>query len=394
MDDLAEAIHSRPDLLFMGGGNPANIPAITESFSKATESLLSNQKKFSNSISAYSDPAGYTLLRERLCEIINEFYNWNISLDNIMLTNGSQAGFHLLFNLFNQKESSVLFPQVPDYIGYSDLTGNEETYLSIPAVYKSLDDYTFGYALDRVSLEAALAQRKLNLVVISQPTNPTGGILSQEDFDYLVQATKKSESILLLDHAYGGPFPAIQERLNVMDFEDHCIYSFSLSKLGFPGGRVGIFISSKSVISQMVEQLTITSLAPNSIGPAIASHFFSGDNWRTLIRDVIKPYYQRNRNTLINELKRIFSVEDFEYYEPEGAFFLWVRFKKFSRSQDLYRKLKEGGLLVVPGDFFYFGKGLNRLEVNAPGCYIRISYVQSPVQIQQSIALLKKILKS
>lgn len=390
MDDLAEAIHSKPDLLFMGGGNPASIPEVTQAFSDATISLTKDYQMFSTAAAAYSDPAGFTPLRVKLCEILKSFYQWDISLENIILTNGSQAGFHILFSLLDNGDSSILLPQVPDYIGYSDLIGNQNCFLSIPGAYKSLDEYTFRYELNRDLVEKGL--NNAQLAVLSQPTNPTGGLLNQNDLDYLVDVTKQKNIYLLLDHAYGGPFPAIQSRFNKMGFYEHCIHSFSLSKLGFPGGRIGIFIASTKIIEQMVEQLTITSLAPNSIGPAIALNFFHQDNWYDLITKKIQPYYDENKKFLVNELKSSFTKDEIEYHDPEGAFFLWINFKKYSDSRKLYQLLKDGGLLVVPGDFFYFGAGIDEQSTNTRPCFIRISYTQPLARIKQSIELLRKVI--
>ena len=390
MDDLAEAIHSRPDLLFMGGGNPASIPEVTHAFSDATNRLTKDYEMFSAAAAAYSDPAGYTPLRVKLCEILKSFYKWDISVENIMLTNGSQSGFHILFSLLSSGDSSIILPQVPDYIGYADLLGNQKCFFSIPGSYKKIDEYSFRYELNRNSIKDALHTAKL--AVISQPTNPTGGLLSQNDYDYLVNVTKQKDTYLLLDQAYGGPFPGIQSRSNRMDFHQHCIYSFSLSKLGFPGGRIGIFVASTEIIQQMVEQLTITSLSPNSIGPAIAVNFFNQDNWNELITKTIQPYYQNNKNFLVNELKSSFSNDEIEYHDPEGAFFLWINFKKYSDSRKLYQLLKDGGLLVVPGDFFYFGVGLEEQSTNTRPCFIRISYTQPLDRIKQSVELLRKVI--
>lgn len=66
----------------------------------------------------------------------------------------------------------------------------------------------------------------------------------------------------------------------------------SLSKLGLPGVRCGIVIASEEVTQALTNMNGIISLAPNSVGPAIANHMIEKGDLLRLSSEVIKPFYK------------------------------------------------------------------------------------------------------
>ena len=99
MDDLGKANASQhPDLCMLGGGNPAAIPAAQALFKKEMEHLIES-RQFDGMLGLYDGPNGEQAFRSILASHFREQFGWNISENNISLTNGSQNSFFYLFNL-------------------------------------------------------------------------------------------------------------------------------------------------------------------------------------------------------------------------------------------------------------------------------------------------------
>ena len=76
-------------------------------------------------IGLYDGPQGNDEFREALSQKLNYEYDWGLDVDNISLSNGSQANFFSLFNMFagempDGSKKKILFPLAPEYVGYAD----------------------------------------------------------------------------------------------------------------------------------------------------------------------------------------------------------------------------------------------------------------------------------
>ena len=93
MEDLGEAISKNdPETCMLGGGNPALIPAVMDTFRQEMQHIIDN-KELDKVLGCYSTPQGENQFINALADLLNEEYQWGISSKNIMLTNGSQNSF-------------------------------------------------------------------------------------------------------------------------------------------------------------------------------------------------------------------------------------------------------------------------------------------------------------
>src|SRR5690606_40415210 len=93
MDDLGEALRVNPDMIFMGGGNPARIPAMEQTFEAALRDTLNNPREAHELLGVYQPPQGDAQVLDAIAALLNVEYEWEISRDNIALSNGSQSAF-------------------------------------------------------------------------------------------------------------------------------------------------------------------------------------------------------------------------------------------------------------------------------------------------------------
>lgn len=391
MDDLNEGLQ-QDDVVMMGGGNPASIPAVLELFESTLEKLQTS-RELVKTLTNYDGPRGKSEFIESLTYFFREQYGWNISEKNIALTHGSQFSFFVLFNSFAGKSSGrfkkVLIPLVPEYIGYTDVGIEKSMITSQQAKIKHLDNGLFKYQVDFESLDVA---DDTGLICVSRPTNPSGNVITDAECQHLSQLAQKNDVPLLIDSAYGTPFPSIIFTEVTPFWNENTIVCMSLSKLGLPGARTGIVIANEEVIKQFSNMTAITSLAPGGTGPAIVNQLLRDQLLLPLCHDLILPFYRDRAQTTIDLIQSEIDDKRLHIHKPEGALFLWLWFEGLKiTTSELYQRLKQKGLLVVPGKYFFPGQ--DNISDHGESC-IRINYVQSEQDIKKGIKILANELRA
>jgi len=389
MDDLNEGL-LQDDVVMLGGGNPAAIPAVIKVFENVIDNLRASGDLV-NTLVNYDGPQGKDAFLETLVEFFQQQYGWDIDRSNIALTHGSQSSFFILFNFFagrsKGKQQKVLIPLVPEYIGYNDLGIEDSIIKSQQAKIKLLDDGFFKYQLDFDQLEV---DSSTGLICVSRPTNPSGNVLTDTECQNLDRVAQDHDVPLLIDNAYGTPFPSIIFNQVEPFWNDNTIVCMSLSKLGLPGARTGIVIANRDIIRRFTNMTAITSLAPGGIGPAIVRQMIEKSLLLPLCHDVILPFYQKRAQLAIQLIRQRISDSRLHIHKAEGAFFLWLWFEGLSiGTSELYLRLKEKGLLVVPGKYFFPGQ--DRSSQHAESC-IRMNYVQSEKDLIKGVDILARVL--
>ncbi|ASM96287.1 MULTISPECIES: valine--pyruvate transaminase [Vibrio] len=386
MDDLNDGLRT-PGAIMLGGGNPAAIPAMLEYFHQASENMLSNGKLLA-ALANYDGPQGKDVFVKALARLLKETYGWNISEKNISLTNGSQSGFFYLFNLFagQQPDGShkkILLPLAPEYIGYADAGIDEDIFVSYRPEIELLDNGLFKYHVD---FEQLKVDNSVAAICASRPTNPTGNVLTDEEIRKLDQLARDNHIPLIIDNAYGLPFPNIIFEDVEPFWNENTILCMSLSKLGLPGVRCGIVIANEAVTQALTNMNGIISLAPGSVGPALGHYMIEKEDLLHLSSEVIKPFYQQKSQRAVELLQAAMPDERFRIHKPEGAIFLWLWFDELPiTTMALYQRLKARGVLIVPGEYFFIGQEGD--WEHAHQC-LRMNYVQDDELMQKGIAII------
>lgn len=371
----------------LGGGNPAHIPAMDNYFQQLCQDLL-EQGKLTDALCNYDGPQGKNALLDALAELLRDELGWMIGPQNIALTNGSQSAFFYLSNLFAGRHADgslrkVLFPLAPEYIGYADSGLAENMFLSVRPQIALLPEGQFKYHVDFNHLSIS---NDVGLICVSRPTNPTGNVLTDDELMRLDILARQHNIPLLIDNAYGVPFPGIIFSEATPLWNPNIILCMSLSKLGLPGSRCGIVIANEKVISAIANMNGIISLSPGTVGPALALEMIRRGDLLRLSNEVVRPYYQRRVSETIATIRRYLSPEQCLIHKPEGAIFLWLWFKDLPVTTEvLYQRLKKRGVLMVPGHYFF--PGLEQAWPHAHQC-LRMNYVPEPDKVERGIAIL------
>ncbi|HCM1321667.1 TPA: valine--pyruvate transaminase [Vibrio parahaemolyticus] len=386
MDDLNDGLRT-PGAIMLGGGNPAAIPAMLDYFHQASEEMLASGELVA-ALTNYDGPQGKDVFVKALAQQFRETYGWDISEKNISLTNGSQSGFFYLFNLFagQQPDGShkkVLLPIAPEYIGYGDAGIDEDIFVSYHPEIELLDNGLFKYHVD---FEKLTVDDSVAAICASRPTNPTGNVLTDEEVRKLDKLARENNIPLIIDNAYGLPFPNIIFEDVEPFWNENTILCMSLSKLGLPGVRCGIVIASEEITQALTNMNGIISLAPGSVGPALANHIIAKGDLLKLSSEVIKPFYKQKSQRAVELLQQAITDERFRIHKPEGAIFLWLWFDELPiTAMELYQRLKARGVLIVPGEYFFIGQ---KDEWGHAHQCLRMNYVQDDEMMQKGIAII------
>lgn len=386
MDDLNDGLRN-PDAIMLGGGNPAQIPAMVEYFNQLCEQMTASGE-LTAALTNYDGPQGKNVFLNALAQLLRTTYGWDITAKNIVLTNGSQSAFFNLFNLLagtypDGSKKKILLPLAPEYIGYSDSGLEPDMFVSFRPEITLLDDGLFKYHVDFSQL---VVDDSIGAICASRPTNPTGNVLTNEEIKHLDELAREHDIPLIIDNAYGMPFPDIIFEDVTPFWNDNTILCMSLSKLGLPGVRCGIVIASEEIATAIANMNGVLSLAPGSVGPAIANKMIENQDLLKLSEQTIKPFYLRKSQYAVELLQDAIKNERFRIHKPEGAMFLWLWFKDLPiTTMELYQRLKARGVLIVPGEYFFIG--LDGDWSHAHEC-LRMNYVQNDDDMKRGIAII------
>jgi valine--pyruvate aminotransferase len=157
--------------------------------------------------------------------------------------------------------------------------------------------------------------------------------------------------------------------------------------------RTGIVVGSEELISAFTNANTVVSLACGNFGPTIARELVKSGEILSLGRDLIKPFYQDRATQAVEWFRQALGNVPYRIHKPEGAIFLWLWFEGLPiSSQTLYERLKERGVLIVPGHNFF--PGMDSDWPHQQEC-IRVSYAQDAGSVRNGINVIaQEVLKA
>jgi len=360
MDDLGKALSgSGPAPLMLGGGNPAHIPEMEAVWQKRMREILEDPATLRRTLAIYDPPRGNAAVISALADLLRSELGWPVGPENIAVTPGGQTAFHFLFNLFGGKrpdgsQGRILFPLMPEYIGYANQGLEPGMFTSRRPEITRTAPHRFKYHVDFSNLDPG---PDIAAMCVSRPTNPSGNLISDSELAQLERLAAERDIPLIIDNAYGWPFPGIVFGEAAPLWTPHTIHVMSLSKLGLPGMRTAFVIAPPEVAAAISSMMAVTGLANGNFGQAIAGPLFASGEITRLSREIIQPYYRRKRDAALEAVAEFFPAEaPYALHESEGALFLWLWLENSRKtSRELYLRLKERGVLVVPGEYFFFG---------------------------------------
>lgn len=393
MDDLGNAMASGGDVIMMGGGNPGQIPALQTLFQAELQRLAADESAVHRLIGTYDPPQGEKQFIASLTALLNREYGWGLATDNIALTNGSQAAFFMLFNMFageydaaaGEDRRHILLPLAPEYIGYGDAGLCDGMFRAVQPDIDYRGAHRFKY---RVDFDNVQVTDQTGAICVSRPTNPTGNVITDAEMARLEAMAREADIPLIVDGAYGTPFPGLLYVDARPTWNDQIILCLSLSKLGLPAARTGIVIAAKPIIKALSSINAVMNLATGSFGAMLAEDMVRTGEILRLSKETVAPFYHGKMQRAVAVLDEALGDHcPWFLHEPEGAMFLWLWFPGLPISSEaLYQRLKARGVLVVSGHYFFPGVADEQWG-HRHEC-LRVTYSQDDERVAEGLRIL------
>lgn len=394
MDDCGEALTLYPDMRMLGGGQPAAIPEVQTIWRQRISEMLADGAALDKTLLNYDPPGGNPVFREAMASFLKRECGWDVTRENIAVVPSSQTGFFLLFNLLAGDSPTgkrrILFPLLPEYIGYANQALCEGQFTAVLPHIEERGEHEIKYHVD---FEKLRLTPDIAAMCVSCPTNPTGNVITPDEFTRLRDLAREHGIPLMIDNAYGHPFPGVIHGDWRPAWEPGMIFSISLSKVGLPGVRTAVIVADPAIVKALSNMNAIASLANGNVGQALLTPLLADRQMLRLGSDVIRPFYKDRsdfaKGVLANALG---SDVPWALHAQEGAFFLWLWLKNLPiPAAELYRRLKARKVLVIPGH--YFAYGLDQ-DWRHPHECLRLTYSQPQNIVQEGLEILAEEVKT
>ena len=368
-------VTQRPEIISFAGGlpNPVSFPQ-----EELKISMNRIADKYKDKIYQYSTTLGLDSLRQFIASRYKKIHNMDITLDNIIITTGSQQALDLIAKVFLDKNDKVLVEE-PSYLGLLQAFSMFE----VDFVQTKLNDD----GLDIECLKETVNKHHPKLAyLIPNFQNPTGLTYTKENRDLVFDVIKDEDMILIQDDPYGELRFNNEERIPYIGLNktDKNIYLGSFSKIITPGMRLGYVIAHSEIIKKLETAKQASDLHSNIFAQYLISDYLYNNDLDKHI-DKIKKLYKEQASAMIGAMEKYFP-KNIKYTIPKGGMFSWVTLEEGKSSVGLFNKAIKKNVAFVPGDPFY----VNEHNVNT----LRLNYTNADSEtIEEGIKRLSEALK-
>lgn len=323
----------------------------------------------------YTANQGLLELREEICLYQKRRFQLEYDpVDNVIVTVGGSEAIDIAMRAIVNPGDEVILME-PSYVAYTpsvELTGALPVHIKL--------EHEDQFKLTPEKLKAAITP-KTKAILMNFPSNPTGGVMTKEDYAKLVPILKEHEIIVISDEIYAeltydGTFcsPA-----NFDEIKDQVIIISGFSKAyAMTGWRLGYVLANKTFTDAMnkIHQYIIMS-APTAAQYGAIDALRNGDIHVAEMRES----YMTRRNFITKGFNRI----GLPTHLPHGAFYIFPDIRSTGLTSDEFcvQLLEDQRVACVPGTAFGdAGEG-----------FIRVSYAYSIDHIREAIERIERFME-
>ena len=332
----------------------------------------------------YTAGPGMIELRQAICEKLKRENKISYDPSSILVSNGEkQSLYNACQAIFNPDDSVVVFS--PYWVSFPEFVKMAE---ANPVLVDTLPESNFEPNFD--DLESKI-NSTIKGVIINSPSNPTGGVWSNEAIVRLLKIAKDNQWIVISDECYerlvyDGEFISAEKLNQVHNIGASVLTCMSLSKTyAMTGWRIGYAAGPENIIKAMSKIQGQATSCANSIGQKASIEALLGD--QSCVEEMKASFLQRRDLIvrLLNDLPGISCAI------PNGAFYVFPDFSSYLNRKGNGKLLKDTfdiseyildsvQVVTVPGDGFGSSE------------HIRFSYATNRKIIQEGMDRVKKAL--
>jgi aspartate aminotransferase len=359
------------DVVDFGAGEP-DFPTPANIKEAAIKAIGANFTRYTNA-------GGTQELREAICERHRLDFGTNYSFSECMATvGGKHAIFNLIQALINPGDE-VIVP-VPYWVTYKDVVN----YAGGICVFVETEERT-GFEVSAEMIDRHITPRT-KLVIVNSPCNPSGAVLSKDEFRAIFNITSKRDIFLLTDECYCH-FLYEDEPFSIAALpgaKETVVVAGSLSKTyAMTGWRIGFALAPAPIIGAMMKLQSHSTSNPTSISQKAALEAMRGpqDSVPLMLAE-----YRRRRDFVID---RLCAIDGVSIVAPKGAFYAYPNISVAFRGGSVQNSLTFSSELlakqhvaVVPGEAF------------GTRDHVRISYATSMTELERGLDRLDRFIGS
>ena len=332
-------------------------------------------RALNNGETMYTPNSGLLELREEIASYLHTSFNLRYEPTNeIMVTVGSSEAVDLALRAFITPGDEIIVPS-PSYIAYSPIT-----HLNGGITVEVESSAEQGFKLTAEALRQVITPRS-KILMVNFPTNPTGAVMTYEDWLPIAQIVKENNLLVISDEIYAeltydshhvsiASLPGMLERTIV-------ISGFSKA-FAMTGWRVGYACGDQELIAAMLKIHQYTAMCAPILGQIAAIESLRNGMEH---KEHMKRCFDERRKLLVSGFRSM----GLPCHEPEGAFYAFPSIANTGlKSEDFaLQLLKEVGVAAVPGHVFGAG---------GEG-YIRCSYAASLQKLAEALERIEGFMK-
>jgi 2-aminoadipate transaminase len=353
------AVVSRPEVVSLAGGMPYVKALPKELLQSSYDSLMATRGDLALQ---YGGGQGDLALRDQIRELM-ALEGISSSVEDIVITTGSQQGLDLLGGLFLDA-GDVVLAEAPSYVGALGIFRHYEAHVE--------HVYTDDEGMDPVALQSAIDEMRSQgrrikfLYLVPSFGNPSGVTLTEERRHKIVEICKREHILILEDNPYGLLYFGEKPPDAMRSFEDDCvIYLGSFSKIFAPGLRVGYVLAPPAIRDKLVLANESAILSPSSFSQMLISEYLAKADWQKQI-DTYRGVYRERRDAALDAMTEY--LPHLKTTKPDGGFYLWVTLPEGIDSKAMLPLAVKELVAYTPGTAFYAnGQGQGNLRISF--CY-------------------------
>ena len=363
------------DVINFGVGEP--------DFNTPDHIIEAGKKAMVDGYTKYTPGSGMLELKEAIQTKLKDLTGINYNPENIIVSNGGKQSLSVVCQaLFDSGDKVVVFsPYWVSFPEFVTIAGAEPLFVNtIPTKQFEPD---FDDLLNKID-------ESVKGVIINSPSNPTGGVWSDDAIIKLLKLSKENNWIVISDETYeelvyDNEFKAI-ETLDKHNCEIITIRSMSKT-YAMTGWRIGYTTADSDIVKAMSKIQGQTTSCPNAIGQRASIAALLGD--QQPVKNM-KEKFRNRRTVMFNELN---SLKHVQCDMPGGAFYMFPDFSYYLNKKNPEGKilqdtfdlsdyiLADAKVVTVAGDGF------------GAGGYLRFSFATNTETIISGIQRIKNSLK-
>ena len=340
-------------IISFAGGLPNRLFFPVKPLQKASFDVFEEE---GSDILQYANSEGYLGLRQYISDRYRKQEGLDISVNDILITTGSQQGLDLLGKTF-LNEGDDLIIEEPGYLGAIQAFAMYRPRFHPVPVSEG--------GMDLVALGKVLRERRPKLLyTVTNFQNPSGISYSDDNRRAVAEMVRNSSCLIIQDDPYGDlRFSGTRKVSFKHLLPDNTVLLGSFSKTVAPALRLGWLVAPPALMDKLIIAKQAADLHTNSLAQRILYRYLCDNDLDAHIATIIHQYGLQ-KAAMIAAIQQYFPA-DVQYTNPEGGMFLWVSLPAGMSSMALFEAAIKKKVAFVPGPPFYVDrKDSNTLRLN------------------------------